>query len=47
MTNRNIKERLDLSDWVIHFVHDRKSEDNPQDLQEIAELEGFRLIEHG
>jgi len=45
--NKNIRNRLDLSDWVIHFVHQRQSDDNPQDLQEIAELEGFRLIEHG
>lgn len=39
--NKNIRNRLDLSDWVIHFVHQRQSDDNPQDLQEIAELEGF------
>ena len=39
--NRNILNRIDLSNWVIHFVHQRKSEDNPQDLQDIAELEGF------
>lgn len=40
MSNR--RERKDLSEWVIHFVHDRKSEDNPQDLQDIAEMEGFK-----
>ena len=39
--NRNILNRIDLSNWVIHFVHQRKSEDNPQDLQDIAVLEGF------
>lgn len=39
--NNNILNRIDLSEWVIHFVHDRKSEDNPQDLQPIAELEGY------
>lgn len=37
----NIRYRTDLSEWVIHFVHDRKSEDNLQDLQEIAILEGI------
>lgn len=41
MTKRNNQGRIDLSDWVIHFVHDRKSEDNPQDLKIIAEMEGY------
>jgi len=48
--NKNIHNRIDLSNWVIHFVHQRKSEDNPQDLQAIAELEGigdvFRLPDY-
>ena len=39
----NIQNRIDLSKWVIHFVHDRKPEDNLQDLQEIAELEGYNV----
>lgn len=42
MIPNNIKYRKDLSEWVIHFVHDRKSQDNLQDLQEIAELEGYQ-----
>lgn len=41
MRNKNIQYRIDLSEWVIHFVHDRKPEDNLEDLQEIAELEGY------
>lgn len=41
MKNKNIQYRIDLSEWVIHFVHDRKPEDNFDDLQEIAELEGY------
>lgn len=41
MRNKNIQNRIDLSEWVIHFVHDRKPEDNLDDLQEIAELEGY------
>lgn len=41
MKNKNIQYRIDLSEWVIHFVHKRKPEDNFQDLQEIAELEGY------
>ncbi|MBP1542195.1 MAG: hypothetical protein ILA25_08545 [Prevotella sp.] len=41
MKNKNIQYRSDLSEWVIHFVHNRKPEDNFDDLQEIAELEGY------
>lgn len=41
MKNKNIQYRIDLSEWVIHFVHNRKPEDSFQDLQEIAELEGY------
>lgn len=41
MIPNNIKYRKDLSEWVIHFVHDRQPQDNLQDLQEIAELEGY------
>lgn len=39
--NKNIQYRLDLSEWVIHFVHDRKPEDSIEELQVIAELEGY------
>ena len=31
--------RLDLSDWIIHFVHDRKSADDPFAMAEIAKIE--------
>jgi len=41
MAKSIIRNRIDLSEWVIHFVHDRMSEDNPQDLQSIAEMEGY------
>lgn len=50
MVNKNIQNRLDLSEWVIHFVHRRKSEDNLEDLKEVVELEGiqgdFRLPDY-
>lgn len=42
MKNKNIQYRIDLSEWVIHFVHNRKPEDNMQDFQEIAKLEGYQ-----
>lgn len=35
------RQRLDLSEWVIHFVHDRKPEDDPSTLADIAQLEGY------
>ena len=41
MMDEIFRSRLDLSGWVIHFVHDRKSEDHVEDLKDIAELEGF------
>ena len=28
------RQRLDLTEWVIHFVHDRKPEDNLEGLYE-------------
>lgn len=28
------RQRLDLTEWIIHFVHDRKPEDNPMGLYE-------------
>lgn len=28
------RQRLDLTEWIIHFVHDRKPEDNLEDLYE-------------
>lgn len=34
-------QRLDLSEWVIHFIHDRKLEDDPSTLADLAELEGY------
>ena len=50
MVNKNIQNRLDLSEWVIHFVHRRKPEDYLEDLKEVAELEGvpgdFRLPDY-
>lgn len=33
--------RFDLSQWIIHFVHKRKPEDNLDGLKEIALLEGY------
>ena len=35
------RQRLDLSEWVIHFVHDRKPDDDPTTLSDIAIMEGF------
>ena len=36
----NNRERLDLTEWIIHFIHDRKPEDDISSLADIAELEG-------
>lgn len=36
-----LRNRIDLTEWVIHFVHDRKPENSWEELQEIAELEGY------
>ena len=35
------RQRLDLSEWVIHFVHDRKPDDDPTTLADIAIMEGY------
>ena len=37
----NNRERLDLTEWIIHFIHDRKPEDDISSLADIAELEGY------
>ena len=37
----NNRERLDLTEWIIHFIHDRKPEDDISSLEDIAELEGY------
>ena len=39
--NPNSRQRLDLTEWVIHFIHDRKPEDDPSTLADIAQLEGY------
>lgn len=39
--NFNNRQRLDLTEWVIHFIHGRKPEDDPSTLADIAELEGY------
>ena len=39
--NNNGQNRIDLSDWVIHFVHKRIPEANLDDLKEIAASEGY------
>lgn len=44
MNNRT--KRRDLSDWVIHFVHNRKWEDDLYVLRDINEMESdteFRI----
>ena len=35
------RQRLDLSEWVIHFVHDRKPDNDPTTLADIAQMEGY------
>lgn len=35
----NKYNRLDMSEWVIHFVHDRKSEDDLYAMRDISKLE--------
>ncbi|MDY3141763.1 MAG: hypothetical protein SOW30_03645 [Parabacteroides sp.] len=35
------KQRLDLSEWIIHFVHDRQPVDDPSTLADIAIMEGY------
>lgn len=39
--NPNSRQRLDLTEWVIHFIHDRKPEDDPSTLADIPQLEGY------
>lgn len=39
MNNKNIQYRIDLSEWVIHFVHDRKEKDDMYALREINKIE--------
>ena len=39
------RQRLDLTEWVIHFVHDRKSDDNLEDLYEDYLLFSDEMIE--
>lgn len=34
MKTKENRQRLDLTEWVIHFVHDRKPEDNLEGLYE-------------
>lgn len=47
MNNKNIQYRIDLSEWVIHFVHDRKEKDDMYALREISKIaepyETFRI----
>ena len=34
----NNRERLDLTEWIIHFIHDRKPED---DISSLADTDGW------